>query len=193
MKVEQLSPTAQRFFKLIEFDDDEEIVFEIKKHPFGLFVIILTGFFVAAAVLLALGALSVFLKDDALQTGINASSLSPVLIGVGFILFVLIIILMLVAAFIYRSSVVIVTSEKIVQVLYITIFNRKISQLSISDIQDVTVSQKGIFARIFNYGTLVIETAGEQQNYTFTYAPLPYECARAIVGAHERNAAKFGN
>jgi len=69
--------------------------------------------------------------------------------------------------------------------LYKTIFDRKISQLGIGDVQDVTVTQKGIFARIFNYGTLVIETAGEQVNYIFTYTPRPYETAKQIVGSHE--------
>lgn len=101
--------------------------------------------------------------------------------------------MMLIAAVIYNNSVVFVTSEKIVQVLYISLFNRKISQLGIGDVQDVTVQQVGIFPRIFNYGTLVVETAGEQQNYTFTYTPRPYESAKAIVGAHEKDVAAHGN
>ena len=86
-----------------------------------------------------------------------------------------------------------VTSDKIAQVLYRTIFDRKISQLSIGDVQDVTVTQRGVLARMFNYGTIVIETAGEQQNYTFTFVPDPYMCGKAIVGAHEENLKQYGN
>ncbi|MCA9344118.1 PH domain-containing protein, partial [Candidatus Saccharibacteria bacterium] len=72
-------------------------------------------------------------------------------------------------------------------------FNRKISQLSIGDVQDVTVTQKGVLAHLFNYGTLVIETAGEQQNYLFTYIPDPYKHSKLIVGAHEKNLVQYGN
>jgi hypothetical protein len=55
------------------------------------------------------------------------------------------------------------------------------------------VTQDGIFPRIFNYGTVVIETAGEQNNYIFTYTPFPYQVSKDIVGAHERNLQRYGN
>lgn len=100
---------------------------------------------------------------------------------------------MTIQAILYSNNVIFVTSEKIAQILYINLFNKKISQLSIGDVQDVTVTQKGILAHIFNYGTLVIETAGEQQNYNFTYIPEPYKNSKLIVGAHERNLVQFGN
>ena len=87
----------------------------------------------------------------------------------------------------------IVTSEKLAQLLNPSLFNRKISQLSIGDVQDVSVHQNGIFPHIFDYGTVVIETAGEQQNYTFTFAPEPYKCAQAMVNAHEENLKLYGN
>ena len=100
---------------------------------------------------------------------------------------------MTISAILFTNNVIYVTSEKLAQVLYITLFNRKISQLSIGDVQDVTVTQKGILAHMFNFGTLVIETAGEQQNYTFTYIPDPYKHSKLIVGSHERNLVEFGN
>lgn len=108
----------------------------------------------------------------------DASGLRSGLLGLSFIALVLTLIGTLIGVFLYRSNVIYVTSEKIAQVLYTSLFNRKISQLSIGDVQDVTVTQKGILAHIFNYGVLVIETAGEQQNYTFTFVPDPYMLKR---------------
>ncbi|MES2970706.1 MAG: PH domain-containing protein [Patescibacteria group bacterium] len=193
MNPENLSNNAKRFFPMIEFDRGEELVWEIRKHPFGLFVIYLIGSIVTLSLvgLLILGPMSY--TSDFFGLGIDLGSLKPILILVGFLLSALSLGATLIGAYLYTSDVVLVTSEKIAQFLHQTIFNRKISQLSIGDVQDVTVTQKGIFARIFNYGTLVIETAGEQQNYTFNYTPRPYEAAKAIVGSHEKDVDKHGN
>lgn len=191
--MENLSAIGQRYFKLIEFDDQERLVHEIRKHPFGLFLIVFTGLFVMVAIIVVAAALGLVSKDDSLGTVTGASSVGPVVVLIGFILTILAGAAMFIGIYLYRSNVVFVTNQKIAQVLYITIFNRKISQLNIGDLQDVTVTQHGLFAHIFNYGTLVIETAGEQQNYTFTYVPSPYEAAKTLIGLHEKNIAQFGN
>jgi uncharacterized membrane protein YdbT with pleckstrin-like domain len=188
----KLSPMGKRFFSLIEFDDKEELFLEIRKHPFGLFLIEIAGFSIAA--LLGLIPLLIAFNLDVV-TGNSAASASfqPLLILVGAVFALLAIGATFLSAIVYTNNVIYVTSDKIAQVVYTSIFSRKISQLSIGDVQDVTVTQKGIFPRAFGYGTLVIETAGEQQNYTFSYVPEPYKCAREIVGAHERNLVKHGN
>lgn len=188
----RLSSLGKRFFELIEFDDTEELVTEIRKHSFGLFIIVLSGLIVSCVVALTLVVLAFNLDI----VGVAEESLPTVrnlLVGLGIGLSGLGIIATVISVIVYRSSVIFVTSDKIAQVLYRNIIDRKISQLSIGDVQDVTVTQKGIFARLFNFGTLVVETAGEQQNYTFTYVPKPYENAKAIVGAHEENLRKYGN
>lgn len=193
MEPKLLSPRGRNLFKMIEFDPDENLLGEIRKHPFGLFVIFLTGGLIALALLLCLMILPLLLTEDPIGLGIDIVSIRSVLVGLGFLLTVLALIMTAIAAYLYQSNIVIITSEKITQLLYKTIFDRKISQLSIGDVQDVTIKQIGIFARIFNYGTLVIETAGEQQNYTFTYTPSPYETGKLIVGSHEENLKKYGN
>src|SRR5690606_1761851 len=188
-----LSDRGRSFFKMIEFDPDETLIGEIRKHPFGLFIIFLTGGLVAFSVLFALIVLPLFIVEDRIGSGIDVGSLRAVLAALGLLLTVLTVAMTAIGAYLYQSNIVIVTSEKVTQLLYKTIFDRKISQLSIGDVQDVTVTQKGIFARIFNYGTLVIETAGEQQNYNFSYTPNPYQTAKLIVGAHEENLKLYGN
>jgi hypothetical protein len=181
---------GQRFFKFIEFDEDEELVWEIRKHPIGLVGIYLSGIIVTLVILGVIMATSYFLRDQNLA---ELSVVRPVVAIVGGLLALVSLVLTAIGAYLYRSNVVFVTSEKIAQVLYKNILDRKISQLSIGDVQDVTMSQTGLFSRLFHYGTMVIETAGEQQNYTFTFVPYPYDCSRAIVGAHESNLRKYGN
>lgn len=187
----KLSSIGKKFFSLIEFDDEEELIFEIRKHPFGLFLTEALGFLIAA--LIGLIPVLIAFNIDSFVVGEVSPAIQSLLIVTGVILALLAIGATFISAIIYSNNVIYVTTEKIAQVLYVSLFNRKMSQLSIGDVQDVTVTQKGIFPRMFNYGTLVIETAGEQQNYTFTYVPKPYESARQIVGAHENNLKMYGN
>jgi hypothetical protein len=191
MDPRQLSPSARQVFKLIEFDEDEKLIYEIRKHWFGLFLIYLVGSFVIASLLaISLGAGLVRSSDF---IGSSLSTLQLLAIASSLLLAILVSAVTAISAYLYRTNVILVTSDKLAQLLNPTLFNRKISQLSIGDIQDATVVQKGLFPHLLNYGTIVIETAGEQQNYTFTYAPNPYECAKAIVNSHEENLKLHGN
>jgi len=189
---EQLSPQGKKHFSMLEFDEEEVLITEIRKDPFGLFLIIFIGMVV---VILSLFFTSYVASLDisSFAPGANASGFKSILTIIGIFVAILSVIGTFIGAFLYKNNVIYVTSEKIAQVLYTSIFNRKLSQLSIGDVQDVTVSQKGILPHIFDYGTLVIETAGEQQNYTFSYVPDPYKRSQDIVGAHERNLTLYGN
>lgn len=193
MSQRKLSSIGRKLLDDIEFDENEEMVCEIRKHPIGLIMIYVFGTFVTGGLLLATLTTSLYLRGDPFGTGSSLETFRPVFIVLGFLMTIFSAVVTTIAAFLYRNSVILVTNEKIAQLLYITLFNRKISQLSIGDLQDVTVKQKGIFPHLFNYGTLIIETAGEQQNYTFTFTPFPYHCSKEIVGAHERNLQKYGN
>jgi uncharacterized membrane protein YdbT with pleckstrin-like domain len=188
----KLSTLGRKFFQLIEFDESEELVLEIRKHPFGLVLVELTGLLIT---LIIIGA-AFFIANDMpsiVGEGVDTSSSNALVVSIGLVLGIFSIIGTEIAAILYRNNVIFITSEKIAQVLYTSIFNRKLSQLSIGDVQDVTVRQNGVFPRLLNYGTLVIETAGEQQNLIFTFVPVPYEASKTIVRAHEENMRRYGN
>lgn len=193
MEPNQLSSIGKRLFSMVEFDEEEVLLTEIRKHPFGLFIIYLTGFAIAFAVFMTFIIAPLLLGGDSFGLGEELAKLEGVFNVIAFFIFILTFIGTGIGAYLYKNDVIFLTSEKIAQVLYKSIFNRKISQLSIGDVQDVTVNQIGIFSRIFNFGTIVIETAGEQANYSFSYVPDPYAKAKEIVGAHELNLKKYGN
>lgn len=195
MDPNQLSAPGKKFFSRLEFDTDERLIKEIRKDPFGLFMIYLAGTFAALVVFIVfvLGGSAFDYSSMTTGVGIGADSLQAIVVMLGFFMTVFIVAITAVVAYLYTNSIVIITSEKIAQQLYLSLFNRKISQLSIADVQDVTVAQNGIPAHIFDYGTLIIETAGEQSNYTFTFTPEPYQAAKDLVGSHEADVAKHGN
>jgi uncharacterized membrane protein YdbT with pleckstrin-like domain len=66
------------------------------------------------------------------------------------------------------------------------LFSRKVSQLNMVNVEDVTAVQNGIFQTMFGFGSLNIETAGEQVNFHFTYCPRPGYYAKVILDAREQ-------
>ncbi len=59
-----LSPRAKNFFQMIEFDSNEELIGEIRKHPFGLFIIFFTGGLVALALMISLMVVPLLITED---------------------------------------------------------------------------------------------------------------------------------
>ncbi len=93
----------------------------------------------------------------------------------------------------YVLDVIYVANQKIAEVEYVSLFNRKITQLGIGQVEDVTDNKKGIFAYIFNFGTLIIETAGEKENATFNTVPKPNYYSQIIIQAHDESVKHYGN
>src|SRR5205085_12316471 len=93
-----------------------------------------------------------------------------------------------VAIYVYTQCRILVTNKNLVQILQKTLFNRKVSRLSMSNVEDVNAEQRGILATIFNYGTLTVQTAGEMDNFIFTLCPNPNKYAEQILEAREAYA-----
>ena len=164
----------------------ENVLMVIKRHPIGLMPIYLTVVF---GFVLSLVVFSLLINGSTAEY-INIPD------GVYAIVFIVIMFIIIVTAFIARSvywaNELIVTDENLIQVLRPTLFSRKVAQLNLAKIQDVSVSQKGFFAMTFRYGTVIIETAGEVASYNFRYAPNPNQLAAEIISAHDEYINRHG-
>jgi len=79
----------------------------------------------------------------------------------------------------------IVTDEAIIDVNQQGFFGRKIVQISLLRVQDVTSNIQGLFPTLFAYGNVLIETAGEQtQSLLLEQIPNPQEVASKILELH---------
>jgi uncharacterized membrane protein YdbT with pleckstrin-like domain len=186
-----LTGNSKWLFNKIEFDDEEHLYAEIRKHPFGLVLRYAAGLFVTVLFSFIFFIAPLLIGET--LSGINQEGLKGLMTLIGFVLVILVLVVTVISAYLYESNVLLVTSDKLAQVLNQSIFSRKISQLSIGAVQDVTVVQNGVFPSLFNYGTITIETAGEQSNLIFTFTPDPYNKSKAIVASHEENLKKYGN
>lgn len=161
-------------------DDDEKLIAKIHRHPFGIVMLYLQlGFGLVGG-----AALLIYLLPSFIDREENPEVYTY--FGLGFVIIAIFLILvMIVATILYRQSMIIVTDKTITQVLQDGLFNRKLSQLSLANIEDVTANRRGVFQTMMNYGTLTIETAGEQQNFFFYYCPRPSYYAKMILESRE--------
>jgi uncharacterized membrane protein YdbT with pleckstrin-like domain len=91
-----------------------------------------------------------------------------------------------IATVIYNTSQLVVTDKTITQTIQVGIFSRKTSQLAVSSVEDVTANKNGFFPTIFNYGRLLVETAGEQENFHFDYCPHADHYAKLILETRQQ-------
>lgn len=161
----------------------EQVICEIRRHPIGLFGIYLGS---ATVIILALGvaaAIPYFLPDATQQVKLG--------IILGALLFAGMAVLYgYIATIIYKANRWIVTSDSITQIIKIGLLRKETSQLSLANLEDVTIEQNGLLQSMFGFGLLRAETAGQRGKFIFAMCPNPAEYARKIIAAHEAYIAE---
>jgi uncharacterized membrane protein YdbT with pleckstrin-like domain len=164
---------------------DESIITVVHRSIIGLIFIYLE----ALGAVIALLALAILAFPDlfsSLSANSNALLMAAVIFSIALVFFILFI-----ATYIYRQSKLIITDQNLIQILQGGLFSRKVSRLSVSNVEDVSADQHGFLPTIFNYGTLTVETAGEMKNFIFPYAPNPNKYADQILDARQAYADKL--
>lgn len=87
-----------------------------------------------------------------------------------------------------------VTNMRIINSVQKGFFNRTVSELSISNIQDVSIKIDGATATMLNYGDIEVQTAGGDRHFIFQQIPNPAGVKDAIIAAvdehkHNRSVA----
>lgn len=180
---EKRKPVYDPTGKIEQINHDETRVADIRQHFFGLITIYIQT---AVGLILSLGMIFFFLEGALDSLGLNSAGAQAIALLLGLISVILSVVFMILSARVYNSNQLIVTDVNITQVNQAGLFNRKVSELSMSNVEDVTSQQNGVFATLLNYGTLKIETAGEQNNFLFKYCPNPNAYAKAILDARSQ-------
>ncbi len=178
------SATSTKLHKNLPISPDEKVLAVFRHHWMAYAVIWATGL---VAVLIVLISGLQFANSLVDSEGAFSPYREAVLIGSG--LFAAIIGLATLIPIIMRAGEqLVVTDEAVFQVLQPSVFNSKVSQLGLQHVNDVSV-RKDFFGTIFGYGTVTIETPGEQANYHFRATERPDDAVRVIVEAHENFSA----
>jgi len=164
---------------LLGVDKNEKIIHEFKQHKIGIFGIWLLAGIAYIAILYLL---YIFVDNQNLF-GIYDSGLLAGLVAS--LLTILLVIIAAVQTYVFLKNELIVTDQNIVEITQYSLFNRQVSHLNLANVQEVSATQKGLLASIFNYGTITIESAGEKASFEFRFTPNANVCAKYILEAHE--------
>jgi membrane protein YdbS with pleckstrin-like domain len=74
----------------------------------------------------------------------------------------------------------IITDERVIDVDFVNMIYREITDANTDKIQDVTVKMGGVIRSIFNYGSILIQTAAEMPLIEFTDIPNPDKVSRLL-------------
>lgn len=158
----------------------ESIITVVQRSIIGLFGIYL----VAIVAVVAIFTLVIALSPDTFNT--DSPDISPMLSAIIVVGAVLLVLILFTATYIYRQSRLLITDRSLVQILQKSLFIRKVSRLSMADVEDVSAEERGILSSIFGYGTLTVQTAGEMENFVFTFCPTPQKYADQIIEARQK-------
>lgn len=81
----------------------------------------------------------------------------------------------------------IVTNERIIDILQIGLFRRKVSELHLESIQDISVNTNGVAQSYLDFGNIEIQTGATAQRFLFDQVPHPLKIKDEIMKA----AGKF--
>lgn len=77
-------------------------------------------------------------------------------------------------------TVSIVTNERIIDIDFINILNKRFSATRISKVEDVTMKRGGFIRAIFDFGDIFVQTAGTEVEFEFLAVPKPEQIVRII-------------
>lgn len=153
----------------------ERIVLRLERHP----IVLVSNAAIFIFLLVApIGFFALFPDLLQLATSTNAGFALFVLCGSLFYLFIWLFIGHVFLDFFL--DVWIVTNRRIINIEQKALFSRTIAEHELSRIQDVSASIKGIIPSLFNYGSVIVQTAGEHENFEFTQVEHPQEAVAII-------------
>lgn len=81
----------------------------------------------------------------------------------------------------FYLDVLVITNDRLIDIEQLGLFARSVSELDLYKTQDVTSTVKGIFASLFNYGDVSIQTAGAAEKFHVQNVPNPEGLRQAIL------------
>jgi len=77
-------------------------------------------------------------------------------------------------------NMTIITDERIIDINFINLTTKKVSDCELDKIQDVSFDNSGAFGTIFNYGNVTVQTAAEIVEFIFDDVPRPAKVAEIL-------------
>lgn len=159
---------------------DEKLIYFLRRHPITLFNLVISYFVVMAAPVIAYWYLVNF------QSGwLERPDIVTLLVLFGSLIFLYAWLILYQQFLDYYLDLWIVTTKRILSIEQTGLFSRKVSELRLYRIQDVTATVSGVIRTLFDFGDVEIQTAGEKVHFVFEEVPHPNQIAKTILELSE--------
>ncbi|MFI5240168.1 MAG: PH domain-containing protein [Candidatus Saccharimonadia bacterium] len=155
---------------------NEKVVGVYHRHFVNYFPVLLSAILVILATIFAEGWFS--------ASPSSLKFMGLLSLGLGIIDFIMVLIA-ITAYVIFRECKIVLTNQHLIEIIQGGLFERRLSKFSLSELQDVEGSRKGVIATFFNYGEIMIETAGKREHFIFGPVSDPLNVAETINDTHE--------
>ena len=162
---------------------------EITQHVFFKSVFAILPFIVAGVILSLVSLFMIFYGAS------HPDFVPSVPIGlavIGIVILLLVVLMMWGVIWVWRRNRVVVTNERLVDISQNGLFSKKVSTLSLAKIQDVSAKVNGPWQTLFQFGTVIVQTAGERENFVLDFLPAPYQTEQYILEVHRQFAQQAG-
>ena len=88
----------------------------------------------------------------------------------------------------YNHDIWVVTNQRVVDSVKNHWFHHAMASADLDDVEDISTRKAGLFATTFNFGNLLIQTAGERPNFVLSGIPEPSKVLELVD--RSRDAAK---
>ncbi len=150
----------------------EDVILILRKHVFVIYSQLLV-FFVSICVPAIIGKI--------FQTFISTNNIFTLFIFLSSMWYLLAWMMMFYSLTMYSLNVVIVTNTRIIDSRQNGFFDRRISELHLSRVQDISVHTSGLMETMFRFGSVEVQTASEERQFIFKQLPNPEHVKDVIM------------
>ncbi|PIT88613.1 MAG: hypothetical protein COU29_02460 [Candidatus Magasanikbacteria bacterium CG10_big_fil_rev_8_21_14_0_10_36_32] len=175
--------------KLIRQKIYERVVYKLRQHPFTFVPALILMFFVMT---LPLGLYWIINRNFTpwLESPVGL----PLLILFASIYYLFVVLYFYTYFVTFYLNLTIITNDRLVDINQNGLFSRTIAEVDLYLIQDATSEIKGFFPSIFDYGNVMVQTAGSMPRCTLHNVAHPHELRKKLLDLaledrkyHEKN------
>ncbi len=157
---------------MIKLGEDEKILFIVLKHWF---VLLKETIFLSFLLFLPFAIIFIFsFLNKNFNININGNIIILFIFASSIFFFFLWIIFFIIWTD-YYLDILIITNEHIIDVEQKGLFSRELSTFRLDKIQDMTAETNGIIQTLLSFGTIHIQTAGEDRDFIIRGIPKPFD------------------
>lgn len=161
--------------------DDEKIYLVIREHPILLWfrlALILFLFIIGVAAQILFPQI---LPDFFSELALGVISLLFYIYYLGLLLGALLVFVF------YYLSLQIITDRRMVDVDQSGLFRRKVTEIQIENVEEVTSRAHGILATVFGFGDVTVQTSSAQIDFIFENVAQPEQIKKLILDIYEQH------